>query len=106
MQKDYRIQLARQSLKGLSIGDAFGDRFFGEREWIEEKINRREIPETTRWEFTNDTVMAIQPRRKRSPRTGWTRQKTTNNRYSGSIAADTGLPAECRFEKNLFPRHE
>jgi ADP-ribosylglycohydrolase len=53
-----RLELAKKSLKGLSIGDAFGESFFGERATVLSKIDAREIPETT-WEFTDDTVMAI-----------------------------------------------
>lgn len=53
-----RIQLARQSLLGISIGDAFGESFFGERAEMLSHIQQRTIPET-KWEFTDDTVMAI-----------------------------------------------
>jgi ADP-ribosylglycohydrolase len=53
------INYAKKSLLGLSIGDAFGDSFFGESEFIAEQIHKREIPPATKWEFTDDTVMAI-----------------------------------------------
>lgn len=53
-----RITLAKQSLLGISIGDAFGDSFFGDEDLILEQIASRSIPET-RWEFTDDTVMSI-----------------------------------------------
>ena len=53
-----RIALAQKSLKGISIGDAFGESFFGERAEILTHIEKRSIPKTT-WEFTDDTVMAI-----------------------------------------------
>lgn len=53
-----RIVLARQSLLGVSIGDAFGDSFFGDEDAILERIATRSIPDT-RWEFTDDTVMSI-----------------------------------------------
>lgn len=53
-----RLDLAKKSLLGLSIGDAFGESFFGERKAVLSKVDAREIPETT-WEFTDDTVMAI-----------------------------------------------
>ena len=53
-----RLELAKKSLKGLSIGDAFGESFFGDRTTVLSKIDAREIPETT-WEFTDDTVMAM-----------------------------------------------
>jgi len=53
-----RIELAKKSLKGLSIGDAFGESFFGERDEMLQHIQARKVPKTT-WEFTDDTVMAI-----------------------------------------------
>ena len=53
-----RITLAEKSLKGTSIGDAFGESFFGERNVILEYLDRKEIPKTT-WDFTDDTIMAI-----------------------------------------------
>lgn len=58
MKKNNRIQLAKKSLKGISIGDAFGESFFGERSQMMDYIANRKIPTTT-WEFTDDTVMAI-----------------------------------------------
>jgi len=53
-----KIAYAKRSLLGISIGDAFGDSFFGEEAFILDSISQRKIPET-RWEFTDDTVMAI-----------------------------------------------
>lgn len=53
-----RSTLARRSLSGTSIGDAFGDSFFGETSSILQHISERTIPES-HWEFTDDTVMAI-----------------------------------------------
>ncbi len=53
-----RIRLSKKSLFGTSIGDAFGDSFFGSTEKIKEHIRQRTMPET-RWEFTDDTVMSI-----------------------------------------------
>lgn len=58
MQVKENIELAKQSVLGVSIGDAFGDSFFGAIENIDEYIYRRKIP-CTRWEFTDDTVMSI-----------------------------------------------
>lgn len=58
MYREERIELARKSLKGLSIGDAFGESFFGEREMILQCIEDRIIPETS-WDFTDDTIMSI-----------------------------------------------
>lgn len=54
----YRIKNAKKSLLGVSIGDAFGDSFFGDLDKISESIYLRQIPET-KWEFTDDTVMSI-----------------------------------------------
>ncbi|GAB5525341.1 MAG: hypothetical protein Roseis2KO_32130 [Roseivirga sp.] len=53
-----RKALARQSLSGTSIGDAFGDSFFGETDAMLQHITDRIVPES-RWEFTDDTVMSI-----------------------------------------------
>lgn len=53
-----KFNLAKKSLKGLSIGDAFGESFFGERSTMLDKINLKEMPSTT-WDFTDDTIMAI-----------------------------------------------
>jgi ADP-ribosylglycohydrolase len=58
MNKDQRIELARKSLKGVSIGDAFGESFFGETNTIEKCIREKIMPQTS-WEFTDDTVMSI-----------------------------------------------
>lgn len=53
-----RIQRAQKSLRGISIGDAFGESFFGDTDQILAYIAKREIPPSS-WEFTDDTVMAI-----------------------------------------------
>lgn len=53
-----RHLLIHKSLQGLSIGDAFGESFFGEPELIKASLHQKTIPETS-WEFTDDTVMAI-----------------------------------------------
>lgn len=45
-------------MMGVSIGDAFGDSFFGETNQVVKKIVAREMPET-QWAFTDDTVMSI-----------------------------------------------
>ncbi len=52
------IKNASKALLGVSIGDAFGDSFFGETDEILNKISLREMP-NTKWEFTDDTVMSI-----------------------------------------------
>lgn len=53
-----RIELGKRSLTGVSIGDAFGDRFFGDADMIAQSLEERKIP-TGKWEFTDDTVMSI-----------------------------------------------
>lgn len=58
MKKDQRIKLAKKSLKGISIGDAFGESFFGERNTIRKCIYEQVMPPTT-WDFTDDTIMSI-----------------------------------------------
>lgn len=58
MTHEERVELAFQVLKGISIGDAFGESFFGETSTILECIHRKEMPETT-WDFTDDTIMSI-----------------------------------------------
>ena len=47
-----------QSLQGLSVGDALGERFFGSQRRALEWIDRREVPEG-RWTYTDDTEMAL-----------------------------------------------
>lgn len=45
------------SLDGLSIGDAFGERFFTEPSRVADRIEGRVLPEGP-WRFTDDTVQA------------------------------------------------
>lgn len=52
------LDLAKQSLLGLSIGDAFGDSFFGPEEEILPFLHQKQLP-PTKWEFTDDTAMGI-----------------------------------------------
>jgi ADP-ribosylglycohydrolase len=49
---------ARLSLDGLSVGDAFGERFFGPSEDALGRIARRELPPAP-WRYTDDTEMAL-----------------------------------------------
>lgn len=49
---------AYKSISHLSIGDAFGESFFGPTDTIKQAIRQRSIP-TTSWEFTDDTIMSI-----------------------------------------------
>jgi len=53
-----KLDLAKTSLLGLSIGDALGETFFGPAEIISARINNRELQEGN-WFFTDDTVMGI-----------------------------------------------
>ena len=46
------------SLDGLSVGDAFGERFFGPPHEVVQRIARREVPEAP-WTYTDDTEMAL-----------------------------------------------
>ena len=53
-----RLRRAHRSLEGLSVGDAFGDRFFTTPHTVEHWIEQRALP-AGRWPITDDTVMAI-----------------------------------------------
>src|SRR5258708_12824163 len=46
------------SLDGLSVGDAFGERFFGSTHEVLQRISRRELPDAP-WTYTDDTEMAL-----------------------------------------------
>ena len=54
-----RLARARRSLDGLSVGDAFGERFFGPPEvWIG-WLEARAIAAPGPWTWTDDTAMAL-----------------------------------------------
>ena len=53
-----KLELAKTSLLGLSVGDAFGETFFGPTDDISLRVNRRVLLSGT-WPFTDDTVMGI-----------------------------------------------
>ena len=53
-----KLDLAKNSLFGLSIGDAFGETFFGPIDEISERVHHRFLKEGI-WYFTDDTIMAI-----------------------------------------------
>lgn len=53
-----QLILASRSLTGISIGDAFGESFFGEETVMKKYIHQRVLPENT-LDFTDDTIMAI-----------------------------------------------
>lgn len=52
------IDRARLSLDGLSVGDAFGQQFFGGEGEMLRRIENREVPEAP-WYLTDDSIMAI-----------------------------------------------
>ncbi len=52
------LDRARQSLEGLSIGDAFGERFFGPPERVSSMLRTRALPRGP-WRWTDDTAMAL-----------------------------------------------
>lgn len=55
---EHRARRARLSLDGLSLGDAFGERFFVADSAIELSLESRSLPDAP-WFYTDDTVMAI-----------------------------------------------
>ncbi|MEH2191399.1 MAG: ADP-ribosylglycohydrolase family protein [Nostoc sp.] len=56
--KDPRLLCAQNSLEGLSVGDAFGERFFLHPDVAESLIIARAIPASP-WYYTDDTQMAL-----------------------------------------------
>ena len=46
------------SLDGLSVGDAFGERFFGHHDDVRARLATRTLPEAP-WRHTDDTAMAL-----------------------------------------------
>jgi ADP-ribosylglycohydrolase len=48
---------ALKSLDGLSVGDSFGQRFFGEPNDVWARISKRQLPKG-QWQWTDDTAMA------------------------------------------------
>ena len=58
MDHDGRMEAARKSLDGLSVGDAFGERFFGIPQNVQPRIAGRAFPSGA-LKYTDDTVMAI-----------------------------------------------
>jgi len=53
-----RMARALVSLEGLSVGDAFGERFFGPREVVQPLVEQRVVPRAP-WGYTDDTEMAL-----------------------------------------------
>jgi ADP-ribosylglycohydrolase len=56
--RDEPLERARCSLEGLSVGDAFGERFFVHPNLVESLIAARALPAPP-WRFTDDTQMAL-----------------------------------------------
>lgn len=56
--KQFALERALQSLRGLSIGDAFGEMFFLPVEEFEAVLRARVIPAAP-WSYTDDTEMAL-----------------------------------------------
>src|SRR5262245_12572368 len=52
-----RMQRVRLAFDGLSVGDAFGDNFFGKQEIAERRIRDRDAASPP-WFFTDDSAMA------------------------------------------------
>lgn len=59
MKQEQQIATAKKSLLGTSIGDAFGETFFGPTQEIEDRIYTRTISDDLCWYFTDDTIMSI-----------------------------------------------
>lgn len=53
-----RLQRAELSLEGLSVGDSFGQMFFGPEETVRRQIERRQKPASPWW-LTDDSIMAV-----------------------------------------------
>ncbi|MFO7564111.1 MAG: ADP-ribosylglycohydrolase family protein [Enhygromyxa sp.] len=54
-----RLDRARHSLLGLSVGDAFGERFFVSPMEIAEWLSERRVGAEPPWRWTDDSAMAI-----------------------------------------------
>lgn len=55
---DLRMNRVALALDGLSLGDAFGEQFFGPPGTMAKRIHARLIPEAP-WRYTDDTEMAL-----------------------------------------------
>jgi ADP-ribosylglycohydrolase len=53
------IERALLSLEGLSVGDAFGERFFGIDDHVAALVKRRAPPTERTWRYTDDTEIAL-----------------------------------------------
>lgn len=54
-----RMARAHLALEGLSVGDAFGEKFFGPPLIIEPRLATRVMDESGPWRWTDDTAMAL-----------------------------------------------
>ena len=52
-----QVDRALQVLRGMSVGDALGERFFGLHERVVVDVTDRRVPEPE-WTWTDDTLMA------------------------------------------------
>jgi ADP-ribosylglycohydrolase len=52
-------ELMVRSLEGLSVGDAFGERFFQPPGILEAALKERRVPGNAPWTWTDDTAMAL-----------------------------------------------
>ncbi|NTV64835.1 MAG: hypothetical protein HGA65_15095 [Oscillochloris sp.] len=62
---DIRLNRARVALEGLSVGDAFGERFFVNPDIVSNLISQRALPASP-WAYTDDTEMARKIRKLKS----------------------------------------
>lgn len=53
------VALMQRSLEGLSVGDAFGERFFQPPGILEAALKERRVPGKAPWPWTDDTAMAL-----------------------------------------------
>ena len=54
-----RMNRARRALLGVAMGDAFGQRFFGEPGRVLPLIEARTTPSVPVWTWTDDTAMTL-----------------------------------------------
>lgn len=54
-----RMQRVRRSLDGLSVGDAFGERFFVPPDIVGRRLLARDVDHPPPWRWTDDTAMAL-----------------------------------------------
>jgi ADP-ribosylglycohydrolase len=56
---DAALVLARRSLTGLAVGDAFGETMFGDHVEVTQRAAKRLIEPRRPWRWTDDTAMAL-----------------------------------------------